>query len=229
MKKTLTAAQIGCGKFARSQDFPNMAKHPDVTLKWACDVNPDNAKTAAEQFHVPETTTDFMEVVNDPEVDMIKIATTHEAHLPIIEAAAKAGKHIFCEKPMAKHDKEAYLIMKAVRRSGIKLCVDLNRRMSPAMQALRRKWLDHAENPIHNPWRYIEKQREPLPEENLPHSGRKFILRHGASGSAFGRRRDHRGKRSLAGPRLLVLCTSTALRNHGMGFIAPVARNSPAF
>ena len=94
MKKTLTAAQIGCGKFARSQDFPNMAKHPDVTLKWACDVNPDNAKTAAEQFHVPETTTDFMEVVNDPEVDMIKIATTHEAHLPIIEAAAKAGKHI---------------------------------------------------------------------------------------------------------------------------------------
>lgn len=169
MKKTLTAAQIGCGKFARSQDFPNMAKHPDVTLKWACDVNPDNAKTAAEQFHVPETTTDFMEVVNDPEVDMIKIATTHEAHLPIIEAAAKAGKHIFCEKPMALHDKEAYLIMKAVRRSGIKLCVDLNRRMSPAMQALRRKWLDHAENPIHNPWRYIEKQREPLPEENLPH------------------------------------------------------------
>ena len=156
MKKTLTAAQIGCGKFARSQDFPNMAKHPDVTLKWACDVNPDNAKTAAEQFHVPETTTDFMEVVNDPEVDMIKIATTHEAHLPIIEAAAKAGKHIFCEKPMAMHDKEAYLIMKAVRRSGIKLCVDLNRRMSPAMQALRRKWLDHAENPIHNPWRYIE-------------------------------------------------------------------------
>ena len=118
MKKTLTAAQIGCGKFARSQDFPNMAKHPDVTLKWACDVNPDNAKTAAEQFHVPETTTDFMEVVNDPEVDMIKIATTHEAHLPIIEAAAKAGKHIFCEKPMAKHDKEAYLIMKAVRRNG---------------------------------------------------------------------------------------------------------------
>ena len=140
MKKTLTAAQIGCGKFARSQDFPNMAKHPDVTLKWACDVNPDNAKNAAEQFHVPETTTDFMEVVNDPEVDMIKIATTHEAHLPIIEAAAKAGKHIFCEKPMAMHDKEAYLIMKAVRRSGIKLCVDLNRRMSPAMQALRRKW-----------------------------------------------------------------------------------------
>lgn len=92
-----------------------MAKHPDVTLKWACDVNPDNAKNAAEQFHVPETTTDFMEVVNDPEVDMIKIATTHEAHLPIIEAAAKAGKHIFCEKPMAMHDKEAYLIMKAVR------------------------------------------------------------------------------------------------------------------
>ena len=146
-----------------------MTRHPGVNLKWACDVNLENARNAAAQFGVPNVTADFMEVVNDPEVDMIKIATTHEAHLPIIEAAAKAGKHIFCEKPMAMYDKEAYLIMRAVRRNHVKLCVDLNRRMSPALQALRRKWLAQAENPKHNPWRYMEKQRELLPEENRAH------------------------------------------------------------
>ena len=167
--KVLTAAQIGCGKFAQSQDFPNMTSHPNVKLKWACDTNLEQAKMVAEQFHVPCTTADFMDVINDPEVDFIKIATSHEAHLPIIEAAAKAGKHIFCEKPMAMKDEEAFRIIRAVRRGKVKLCVDLNRRMSPALQALRAKWLEHGKDPKHNPWRYIQTEREPLPEENLPH------------------------------------------------------------
>ena len=169
MKKILTAAQIGCGKFAWSQDLPNMTGHPDVRLKWVCDIKLEQARKTAEHFRVPHATDDFMEIVGDPEVDFIKIATSHEAHLPIIEAAAKAGKHIFCEKPMAMSDREAWRIMRAVRRNGVKLCVDLNRRMAPAIQALRRKWLAHAENPVHNPWRYVEMPRESLPEENLPH------------------------------------------------------------
>ena len=169
MKKVLTAAQIGCGKFAWNQDLKNLSAHPDVKLKWVCDVNLESARKAAEHFSVPHSTTDFMEIMNDPEVDLIKIATSHEVHLPIIEAAAKAGKHIFCEKPMAMYDDEAYKIIRAVRRGGVKLCVDLNRRMSPAMQALRKKWLAHGADPKHNPWRYIELQRDLLPEENLPH------------------------------------------------------------
>ena len=125
MKKQLTGAQIGCGKFAWSQDLPNMAAHPDIHLKWACDISLSNAKAAAEKFNIPCVTTDYLEIINDPEVDFIKIATSHEAHLPIIEAAAAAKKHVFCEKPMAMISEEAYKIIRAVRRSGIKLCVDL--------------------------------------------------------------------------------------------------------
>ena len=167
--KVLTAAQIGCGKFANTQDLPNLKAHPGVKLKWVCDSKLENAENAAKDFDVPCVTTDFMDIINDPEVDFIKIATTHEVHLPIIEAAAKAGKHIFCEKPMAMHDEEAFRIIRAVRRGNIKLCVDLNRRMSPALQALKSKWLEHGKDPKHNPWRYIQMERKPLPEENLPH------------------------------------------------------------
>ena len=169
MKEKLVAAQIGCGKFAWQQDLRNLSTRSDVALKWVCDVNPESARAAAEHFNVPMNTTDFMAIINDPEVDFIKIATSHEAHLPIIEAAARAGKHIFCEKPMAMCDEEGWKIIRAVRRGGIKLCVDLNRRMSPAMRALRERWLAHAASPKHNTWRYIEKERDLLAEENLPH------------------------------------------------------------
>lgn len=167
--KKIVAAQIGCGKFAWAQDMPNLSSHPDVFFKWCCDVSPDNLDKASAHFNIPNKTTDFMDIIRDPEVNLIKIATSHEAHLPIIEAAAAAGKHIFCEKPLAMDDLEAYKIIRAVKRGKVKLCVDLNRRMSPAMQALRKKFYAHAADPRHNPWQYVETRREPLADENLPH------------------------------------------------------------
>ncbi len=94
-----------------------------------------------------------MAVIRDPEVDFIKVATSHEAHLPIIEAATRAGKHIFCEKPMAMNDVEGYKIIDLVQKSGVKFCVDLNRRMAPALQALRTRFLKQMAKPEHNPWR----------------------------------------------------------------------------
>ena len=168
-KQIITAAQIGCGKFSWHQDLVNMSNHPQINLKWACDLRKENAEKAAAHFNIPCVTDNYMDVINDPEVDMIKIATTHEVHLPIIEAAAAAGKHIFCEKPMAMHNEEAFKIIHAVRKNNVKICVDLNRRMSPAMQALRKKYIEHTSNPKNNPWKYIETVREPLAEEKFPH------------------------------------------------------------
>ena len=116
-------------------------------------------------FKVPKVTSDYMEIINDPEVDLIKVCTSHEAHRPIIEAAAAKGKHIFCEKPMAMEEEEAFKIIRAVRKGGVKLCVDLNRRMAPALHILRDRWLEHRGHPAHQPWRYIEVKRERFPEE----------------------------------------------------------------
>jgi len=172
-KSVLTVAQIGCGAFAAGQDLPNFKKNPRTRVKWCCDVSLDNAKSLARKFGVKKTTSDFMEVVNDPEVDLIKISTSHEVHLPIITAAAAKGKHIFCEKPMAMEEKEALEIIRAVRRNKVKLCVDLNRRMSPAMQKLKNRWLEHCRNPKHQPWRYAEMERELFPEEQQT----QFLIR----------------------------------------------------
>jgi predicted dehydrogenase len=167
--KSLVAGQIGCGKFSQAQDFPNMTNHPQVNLKWCCDLDYDSANEKSKKFNVPHVSSDFNDIINDPEVDFIKIATSHEVHLPIIEAAAKAGKHIFCEKPLAMDNEEALKIIKAVKSGGIKLCVDYNRRQAPALRALKKRFLQQWKNPQHQEWRYLESPRESLPEEDQAH------------------------------------------------------------
>jgi len=165
----LQVGQIGCGAFAAAQDMRNFERNPRLTCTWCCDVDRDRAAALAEKHGVPHVTVDYRDVVADPDVDFIKVATTHEVHLPIIEAAAAAGKHVFCEKPLALDEREALLIIRAVRRSGIKLCVDFNRRRAPALQALRKQWAAQRENPRHQPWRYVETVRGPFPEEEQTH------------------------------------------------------------
>ena len=72
MKKNIvTAAQIGCGKFAWHQDLPNMSRSERINLKWVCDLDLEHAKKSAAKFNVPCVTNNFMDIVNDPEVDMI--------------------------------------------------------------------------------------------------------------------------------------------------------------
>lgn len=169
----LVVGQIGCGAFAWGQDFPNFAANPNTEIKWACDISEEAAKKAAANFSIPNATTKVEDVINDLEVDLIKVCTSHEAHLPIIEAAAAKGKHIFCEKPMAMDQVEGIKIVKAVKNGGVKLCVDLNRRMSPSMRALRDRWIEHKKNPKHQPWRYVETSRAKLPEEERT----QFLIR----------------------------------------------------
>ena len=168
MSKKLVAAQIGCGAFAQDQHGPNAVRNPNIAkIKWACDTNKETAKTYANKFSVENVTSSLEEVTTDPEVDFICIATSHEAHVPIIESAAKNGKHVFCEKPMAIDDLQAYKIMRAVRKSGIKLCVDYMRRVAPATVALKREWLAHKNNPKRQPWRVVTTNREKFLEEKV--------------------------------------------------------------
>ncbi len=195
--KPLVAAQIGCGKFSAAQDFPNMTAHPGINLKWCCDLNYDAAKEKAEKFGVPNMTADFEEIMNDPAVDFIKIATSHEVHLPIIKAAAAAGKHVFCEKPLAMENDEALQIIKAVKNSDIKLCVDYNRRYAPALQALKKRFLEQWNNPRHQKWRYQESVRENLPEEDQAHF--TIVVQDESSSYALGHLDPLRGGGTIIG------------------------------
>jgi len=105
---------------------------------------------------------DYQGAIEDPEVDAICLATTEKLRLPVIALAAKAGKPVYVEKPLAMTLKEMFEIQQVVHESNIPFCVGHNRRASPAMLDAQRIFRQHMTNPRPNPWRW---RRE---GDNLP-------------------------------------------------------------
>ena len=97
-----TIAVIGCGRIAMMQHFPVLSELKEVRIKYACDVIPEKAERARKEFPKAERTiTDYREALADPEVDAVYVLTPNHAHYQVTMDALRAGKHIFCEKPIA--------------------------------------------------------------------------------------------------------------------------------
>jgi predicted dehydrogenase len=90
-------------------------------------------REAAAAFGWEEYSTDWRTVVNRPDIDVVDIATPPSSHAEIAIEAAKAGKHIFCEKPFTAALAEAELALEAVRRAGVKHMIGFNYRRVPAI------------------------------------------------------------------------------------------------
>ncbi|MGI6538834.1 MAG: Gfo/Idh/MocA family oxidoreductase [Caldicoprobacterales bacterium] len=146
---------IGCGAFSESQHFPNCKNNPRVEIRALCDLRTERMDYLEKKFDLDNVfkTTDFEELINRPEIDMVIVATDHNAHLEIVEKASRRGKHILIEKPMSIDYIESIKILRAVKESGIKFCVDYNRPFSPSMVDLKKELIKHNHNPIHSPWR----------------------------------------------------------------------------
>jgi predicted dehydrogenase len=85
--------------------------------------------------------TSYAEALADPAVAAVVLATPHTQHRAMIEAAAKAGKHVFCEKPFALKKVDAQAALDACRRAGVIVGVGHHFRLMPSLQAMR-EWLD---------------------------------------------------------------------------------------
>ena len=154
MKTPINFAVIGCGMLARSQHIPNIAKSEKTTLHTCCDLSEEALKECREKHGALHTTTDYREVIANPEVEAICIATTEKLRLPLIEAAAKHNKPVYCEKPVAVSLEEMREIQRIVHESGIPFCAGHNRRSSPAMIDAHQIFRNHMENPKLCPWRF---------------------------------------------------------------------------
>lgn len=151
--KKLNFAVIGCGMLARQMHLPNLQALDEACFHTCCDI--DEANIAASQaFHPRKTTRDFREAIADPDVDAIIVSTTESFRVPIVRAAARAGKPIYSEKPLADTLENALLIQSMVEESGIPFCVGHNRRSSPAMQSAREIFVSHMREPQPTSWRF---------------------------------------------------------------------------
>lgn len=143
--KHLNVAMIGSGFMGKAHAlaYANMPVHffpaPAIPVrKVVVDVSPELAKTAAERLGFEESSTDWREVVNRPDIDIVDICTPNDSHAEIAIEAARAGKHIICEKPLARDAEEARAMLDAVMLSGVTHAVGFNYRYTPAIRMAKR-------------------------------------------------------------------------------------------
>jgi len=114
------------------QRFPDSPLQPRLVI-CADDVE-SRLRDAHASLGFEKQTTDWQKVIEDPEVDIVNIATPNNLHLEIVERAAKAGKHIFCEKPVGRSPQETAVIEGAARQAGVMTFVGYNYRWAPLVQ-----------------------------------------------------------------------------------------------
>jgi predicted dehydrogenase len=98
--KPLVHAIVGCGRVAPNH-VDGFSALPDAQVRWACDRDPARARSLAQQYALPRTTTDVRDVLADPEVDSVSVAVGHALHHELAAAVLAAGKHVLVEKPLA--------------------------------------------------------------------------------------------------------------------------------
>ena len=131
-------ALVGAGSFALSTHVPNLIKLRDrFAIRCVMSRTGATAKAAAKTAEAAYATTDYDEVLGDPEVGLVLIATRHDLHAPLALRALEAGKHVFVEKPLALDEAElAALEAFYDGREGPLLMTGFNRRFSPAASRL---------------------------------------------------------------------------------------------
>ena len=129
----MRVALVGPGLFARSTLLPILARE-EVELAAVAGGSGPRALSAARQFGADRVAESTQEVLEDPQIDTVVIATRHDSHAALARAALERGKRVFLEKPLAI-DHPSLDALEPLLRDGGRLVVDFNRRYAPATRA----------------------------------------------------------------------------------------------
>ncbi len=137
----INAAIVGLGRWG--QNLVNSIQGKSEKIRVVAGATRTVAKAAdyAKQQGFPLVDS-YQKVLADPKVDAIIVATPHTQRVEIVAAAARAGKHVFTEKPMALNRQEAAAMIEACAKHKVTLAVGFNWRFQPALQEIRRMLAD---------------------------------------------------------------------------------------
>jgi predicted dehydrogenase len=122
---------IGAGNYAQGVLLPQFKANSDVALRVVCTATGAKAQKAAEKFRFEACTADWREVIADKSVNAVLIATRHDLHAPIVCEALKAGKTVFCEKPLCLREEQLAEIIRIIDETkNARLMVGFNRRFA---------------------------------------------------------------------------------------------------
>ncbi len=137
----LKIAIVGAGNIAQSAHLPAYAKRDDVSIVGIADLNLDRARDAAKKFGIPSAYASFEEMLTAEKFDAVDICVWNRSHAPVAIAAAQAGKHILCEKPMALNLEHALSMQDAVNKAGVTFMMAVPNRYKSEYR-LARKMVD---------------------------------------------------------------------------------------
>jgi predicted dehydrogenase len=129
---------VGAGAFARGVLLPHFRGRAGLRLRRVATAHGLTAFDAQRKFGFEEIGTEAAEVVADPAVDLVCIATRHDSHAALVVDALRAGKHVFVEKPLALDERQLRAVEDAAAASSRILLVGFNRRFAPMAVAMRR-------------------------------------------------------------------------------------------
>jgi myo-inositol 2-dehydrogenase / D-chiro-inositol 1-dehydrogenase len=172
--QSLKVGLIGAGRIGRLHAEHLTSRIPSVDLLIVADVYPEAARECAERYAIPAYTHDYREVLSHPAVQAAIVCSSTATHAQIIKEAARAGKHIFCEKPIALDLPSIDEALRAVELAGVKLHIGFNRRFDASY---RRVWQAVKDGEIGQPLVIHITSRDPAPPplEYLRVSGGIFL------------------------------------------------------
>ena len=133
--RTLRVGVLGAGPIAQFAHFESCAKASNATLHAICDVADDLRERMVATWAPARSFADYDEMLADPELDAVIVATSDAFHVPASVAALAAGKHVLCEKPVATGIDEFRTLRDAVAASGKLLQVGHMKRFDAGLQA----------------------------------------------------------------------------------------------
>jgi myo-inositol 2-dehydrogenase/D-chiro-inositol 1-dehydrogenase len=136
-QKTLNIGIIGAGRIGKIHT-DNLATHvPQAEIAAIVDRDLKAAQQMASKYHVTSAYSDYQKILDDPKIDAVAIFTSTDTHADLIIAAARAGKHIFCEKPIDLTLDKVDKAIDAVKKAGIKCQIGFNQRFDPGIKRLK--------------------------------------------------------------------------------------------
>jgi 1,5-anhydro-D-fructose reductase (1,5-anhydro-D-mannitol-forming) len=134
---TIGIGLIGASSIARDKMIPAMRNHPECDVVTVFSSNPARGESYAAENKIPRAAGSVAELLADPDVHAVYVSTTNELHHQQVLAAAQAGKHVLCEKPLAMSLDETAEMINACREAGVVLATNHHLRMGAGIRKMR--------------------------------------------------------------------------------------------
>lgn len=172
-KTTINLGLIGAGRIGRvhAQHLRHCLAGANLII--VADAKEAVASDCAERLEIAEHSTDFHQVTDHPDVEAVVVCSPTDTHLEVIQAAAAAGKHIFCEKPIDSNLGRIDQVLAAVQKARVVFQVGFNRRFDANFRRVRRAVVD-GEIGIPHQLHIISRDPAPPPIDYVKQSGGIF-------------------------------------------------------